>query len=728
MSYVSFIITFGLCFALISFLGKGLEFNLFDYFKFNIPTFYGITIGLVLLAFGIFQLKKQKQKLDLSLPALALSLLVIFISDWINKPYNLIQGPIIRGEIILLSGLGYLAFKYLGRKLFYILALFVPLMLYYLFFEVSEGRILFVDDHAVFFYRLTLLKENFPNFPFYNPYWNAGYDARDFFATGVLNVFTFFWPIIYGFSLENSYNYIVATITFIIPALFSFIAARIYKLPNHIACIASVLTLTSSAFLYRWALQYGTMGFLTSLALIPVNFAFTAKILAQDGSFSKRDSFIFPITFTLMLFWTPAGLPFVPAGVWGLLKFRSLISNRNVLITSVLIILLNVPWLAAFWNVSQVGNFIAKQQTEGPLLNEAARIQNNEPPPESMSLPEMMRIKGTRILREYATSTSPLVFIFGLAGIFLLPKTKRKLFFITTLWLITIGAFIAPLKPRLEFERHILVMTMLLCIPAANVLALMLERLSFQSKKEILASALYCFCLGIFLVMPLSTGSIILNRTLIRYAFADQSVQDMAKIISETGAKHPNSRIAYSGFVLHELSQGHLAPLAYHTNIPLVACSPVHNQWRYKQLVPASYFDRGKDGIEEYFNIINASAVFAHEEFWKNYFTSHPEIYSLVWKGGKFSLFERKNDNNYFYEGSGEVVKQSTNSVVLKLTSPSAVIKFNYFPFLTSSACDLSLRRLSEEIGLVALDNCPLNTEITIRSIPLWKRMVGMKK
>jgi len=67
------------------------------------------------------------------------------------------------------------------------------------FISYADGRLLFSDDHPSFLYRLQLLMDEFPSIPFYNTEWNAGYSAREFFPSGVLNVFFLSAPILYFF-------------------------------------------------------------------------------------------------------------------------------------------------------------------------------------------------------------------------------------------------------------------------------------------------------------------------------------------------------------------------------------------------------------------------------------------------------------------------------------------------------------------------------------------------
>ena len=122
---------------------------------------------------------------------------------------------------------------------------------------------------------------------------------------------------------------------------------------------------------------------------------------------------------------------------------------------------------------------------------------------------------------------------------------------------------------------------------------------------------------------------------------------------------------------------------------------------------------------------MNAEIVLAHEEHWRDFFLSKPQQYELVWHKRPFMIFKRINFvSNYFLAGSGEIIEQTKNSVRLKLGSSEAVIKFNYFPFLTAGDCQLSPYDAGLEFPLVKISNCPLNSEIVLRSLSPISRLL----
>jgi hypothetical protein len=684
----------------------------------------GVFIGLLLSLFGLFSFWIIRSKPHIDLFSACTALTILIFSDWINSDYALIHGPIIRGELFLFSIFAFIIIKNNLWHWVSFLPIVSSVLSIWAFLSLASGRIIFADDHAVFFYRLTLLKENFPNIPFYNPLWNAGYDARDFFATGSLNVFSLFSIFIYLFDVKTIYNLIVVSVMFILTPYLTYLASKRSGLQKPVPAMAATLSITFSLLWFRWALQYGTMGFITSLAFVPLNIIFLIDLLLKKQQYNIKSYFLICSSFTLMLFWAPSGIVFIPLIAYSLFNLPKVFKNKPLLICTLAILTLNTPWMLAFWSVSNVSNFITNAHNSSHINTNRDEVEDNSSQSSSIESSKInvsgVIAKAVKYIRNNTVSLHPLILIFGLIGIFYLPKHMRWFFLVTVIWLFLLGSLVSPIKPRLELERFLLILGLLLCIPTAQGVFEATKHFNFETT---LKKIILCVPFGLLLTGIFSSISAILGRTPIHYSFLNNAAQEMIEQI----AKLPNNgRVAFTGFVLHELNGGHLAPLAYFTNKPLIASSPVHNLWTYKQLVPAEYLREDDAGIEKYFDLINTSAVFAHEPFWKEYFTKNPDKYKKVWQGGKFLLFERTNNlSSYFAEGSGEIISQTNNSVILKLNTNAAVIKFNYFPFLKSSACKLTSRSYPGEINFIELTDCPVDSNIEIKSASLVQRLFG---
>jgi len=311
------------------------------------------------------------------------------------------------------------------------------------------------------------------------------------------------------------------------------------------------------------------------------------------------------------------------------------------------------------------------------------------------------------------------VLLLALPGFFLLRRESRFTFGVVSLWLLALGTVGVALKPQLELDRMLLVLAIIGCVPTALALAALFER-GGGPQRGIIPRGLAALAGGFLLSGPFVVSGILANRSSEHYFFAAPSVRETAEAINRHGGA---GRTLFSGFVLHEYSHGHLAPLVYSTDKPLMASSFAHDKWRYEQIFP-EYFIAQKDvGIRRYLDLYNVTAVFAHEPFWRDYWRARPGDFAEVWRGGGFVLFERRNVTpSYFQEGAGTIVAQTSNAVRFSLATPDAILRFNYFPFLRVAGCTLTPAPIEGPIIFVRLTGCPVGKELELKSVGPMKR------
>ena len=701
-----------------------------------VPAGSFLLLGGVLLILGTSVVGRKDFVLTdfLNLKVGSIGLLLVFWSDWLSFRFNLFQGPSIRGELILaFGGAVFLLFFRLGRKLLPLLVLSFPCLLFLVYFQEANGRSLFSDDHTAVFYRLALLKENFPHIPFYNPLWNGGIDARDFFATGILNFYFLFYPVLALLGPDESYAFLVGVVVFLFLPASTYAASRLHGLSRSEACLAVGLSIASSLLWYRWCLKYGAMGFVVSTAILPLNLAFVARLF-QRKSLLAWEWGAFLLTLSLMFFWTLSLLVFLPLGIYALVSQREIFFSRRFQGFLLAFLLLNVPWVLVFLDSSKVLEFL---KVKAPTLEEQAEDAQDRERADSLpvgkssseKIHSSAAVQGrahsisgkavTKSIRNFATNSNPLLLFLAIPGILLLPrKESRSTFGITAGWLLFLGAVCAPTLPQLELERMLVILGVVLAVPVGGALMRLLQDAEHGGASKILLAAVP---FSFVLVSGPSVSSVIRNRSLEHYAWADGTVQEMIDTIREFGG---NGRVVFSGFVLHELSQGHLAPLAYWTNHPLVASSPFHNRWVYTNVIPEGFMDGGAEGPERYFDIMNTTAVLAHEREWRQYFAARPDRYQYIRNVGRFQFFTRKGPSDgYFLKGKGEILEQNSHQIRLRVDESDAVIKFSFFPFLTASGCALSSEKVAPEVEFIHLRECTPGATVTIESVNAFQRL-----
>jgi hypothetical protein len=662
----------------------------------------------------------------------SLGLVAFFCSEWLVRPWGFFADPFSRGPIIV----GVILFAWLltlrWSLLLKLWAIGSVALLIATFVSESRGELLLADDHAMFLFRLKLLKEHFPFIPFWSPLWNTGFDARDFFATGALNAFLISSPLVYLFPVESVYNVIIIGILWVLVPGCSYAASRILGGNRTASCIAALLACSLSLIWYRWALKYGTIGFITSTGLLPLVVALALRFIESPKP-CWRDCLVLALLSTLMFLWSPSVLAVLPLGIVAFLRLPRLIASPRHILTALLLVCLNAPWVSMMWTVSNVESFLnaegsgAPSAIQAPATEEQARGEGDEPaqirPPTQQSFRHRKGSLDTRRamqeLHTQATATNPLLVIFAIPAILALGGRKRLTYALTAAWLLFLGTFGVSLKPQLELDRMGTIAAMLCVVPVSAYLVRLFESAA-TSKWRKMAAVLAG---GFLLASPLSASTIIQNRSRERYQFEDEQMKDLATFLKD---RDTPGRAFFSGCILHEVNGAHIAPVALWANKQLVATSYAHNIWQYTQPIPESFLERKAAGIREYLDMVNATIVFAHEEDWINLFRHNPGEYREVYSGPKLRAFERTAyQPTFFLQGDGREYSFTSGSVSFTPLTERVVLKLKHFPFLKSTQCELKPFRAAPELELVELTGCTPGIPVTIASVSPLERLMA---
>jgi hypothetical protein len=650
-------------------------------------------------------------------------LLTLVISDWLCRPYALYQGPTIRGELLLGAALMWILTKKGWKQALQLLPIGASILAIWSFFLRAHGNLLFSDDHAMFLFRLKLLKENFPFIPFWFPMWNGGIDARDFFATGALNAFLLASPLVYTFPVEKVYNLIIALFLWGLVPFSSYLTARKLGSEKTVGCVAALLAMSPALVWYRWTLKYGTVGFMVSAALVPLVLALSIRFISERN-LSWRLATAFILTSTLMLLWSPSGMALAPLALIALPRCKWILLSRRHVITLLVLIALNLPWMAMMWKVSGVGKFLKSENTatthQTVELATSAQPQKTEQPASTYRhRAGGLNLKASKARwQEGALSLNPVIFVLALPALIALPAAIRGTYLLVTGWLLFLGTFGVSLKPQLELDRMLVIGALVLCYPVAQFIVSV-----FTRAQESRAMRLSAVTVGSFLLIaPFTVTSIVMNRSYEQYFFASPGIKDLASTIEQNAR---GGRALFSGCVLHELSGGHLAPLPFWAKTPLIASSYAHNIWRYEQPIPKSFLEREDEGIRQFFNLMNVTMVTAHEPHWRKYFGERTTEYKEIGRHEGFILYARLNTlPSYVIQGSAKDLEQTTNSLRLTPESERIVLSFKYYPFIRSSQCAVAPFVASPELTLIELTGCRIGEPVILESINPLERLL----
>ena len=333
--------------------------------------------------------------------------------------------------------------------------------------------------------------------------------------------------------------------------------------------------------------------------------------------------------------------------------------------------------------------------------------------------PEGLNLKKSlKNWQESVGSASPLFVVLAIPAIIALTRPYRLVYGAVCLWLVTLGTVGVSLKPQLELDRMLVVAGLLSSFP----IALFIVRMFHESSRGLRYRAAAIICGAFMLASPFATRQMLQNQLYDKYYFAGPEVQELSTTISSLSK---GGRGLFTGCVLHQLSEGHLAPLPFWSETPLIASSYAHNIWKYEQPIPASFLQQGDTGITRYFDLMNVTVVMAHEPEWRRYFMERPTLYAERSREKDFMVFERIGVTpSYVLEGDAKDVTQTYHSASLTPLSQRVVLKFKHFPFLRSSGCKLSTYPVAPELSLVELSECRIGEPITIESISPMQRLM----
>jgi hypothetical protein len=651
-------------------------------------------------------------------------LIAVFASDWIVRPWSLYQGPTIRGELFLGVLLSYYFLKSTWRQYANVLPILSVGLLIWSFTLEADRRLLFSDDHAMFLFRLKMLVENFPNIPFWSPLWNSGFDARDYFATGALNFFLIFSPALYAFSVEQVYPYLIAILLWIFLPCSIYVSSRLLHYPKTYGFIASTVALSTGLFWYRWALKYGTLGFITSSILLPIVVILWHTFI-KEKSPSLRTRFSLILATTLMCLWSPSALATLPIGFFVILALPRLIVSKKHILTALILVAINLPWMCMMWKVSSVGKFLNTEQ---------AHISSSTTDHRSMTSGEETLKPKRSTYRHRSDSLNlkdalnqwhknvhalnPILVILGIPSILLLARKERLLFGTLVAWMLFLGTILVPIKPQLELDRMIVMASVLTCIPVGRAITILFLKAS-RSSFHRLAGAIVG---GFLVIAPFTTSAIVLNRSDETYSFLSPSSE---KLIHAIKAHASNGRVFFTGCVLHELDGGHLAPLPLWTDTEMIATSYAHNIWNYTQPFPKDVIEGGIPAIEAYLHSRNVSLITAHEPVWLSFLKKNKKLYKRIGEHGKFVLFKRTSYTpNLIVAGGVKDIIRSTNAISFTPTTSSVTLNYSYYPFLEASSGRITAVPSTYGETYISVSGYSPGERITIQSTAPLKRLM----
>ncbi len=650
----------------------------------------------------------------LGLAALA-ALILLTASEYSSQSFIFFQGPFLAADVLAAGALILAAVLLLGVRSQVLNVesglILVQVLCAFSLINYWDSRLIFADDHPSFLYRFQLLREHFPFIPFYNTDWNGGYSGREFFPSGMLNVFLFFWPVVYftadfGSSVGmNAYNFVLLLFIFIIPWA-NYAAARLFGCSRLAAVCAGALCLGPSLSYFEWLLRYGTLGFVFSAGMSPLALALAYRLSLSE----QRPRLIHLLALLVFSFcaisWSLSALVFMPITLAALAKWRTTFgADRRKLVLAFVILFaaINGPWMKVFIRESKVFSFVSGQTMPGSDTRSVsgASVTANSAGAETEAFVPLLK-KKYKAFKQELRKVNPVILFMFIPGIaMLLGGSPGLLLLATVLWLLFVAIVGDALKPQLELRRMIIPASYLMAIAAGvgikKALLWMLDGLrdAEAGRTRRFSSAVGAVMMaGLLILSPLTAAAHFTNKRETFYRFAPDYFVELAEAIKRHGG---DGRTLFFGFILHDFGAsswaaqdgGHIAPLAQLSGKEMYASDYYHSRWSTVDPIPASFRKRGSEGIEEFLDLVNVSAVVTFKREWLEYCRKHQDVYTEVYRGGRFRLFTRarrpelSGDAGYFYRGGGHV-RRLSDGFAVRPEGAEVVVKYRFHPMLTA--------------------------------------------
>lgn len=590
------------------------------------------------------------------------------------------------------------------------------------FLDYAAGRMIFSDDHPSFLYRLILLRDFFPSIPFYNTAWNAGYSAREFFPSGMLNVFALSFPWVYALPEKlqvmdlSGYTKVIAYIFIWIVPISVALAARLFGATPLSQLLAGMLAIAPSSALFEFVLKFGTIGFALSSGLFPLAFCMLLALISEQTKPSMKFLLAVTLVCGLTLTWHLMSAAFLPLVLLIVLRAwkQKDGSFRDACIVAVGVLIINGLSILTLLKEAPLGQLFSRGTLPGASTSELSQRSSSPPDNQHGSAHSEVQEAGSErgdadnikstgqwqaLFRHWVNEVQrllcelhPVLLVVGLFGIFFVRhKILRLALGATVLWFLFLASVGQDVKPQLELRRMILPLGYLLCLPSALVLERAFEGIknTYNSIKLFPRVVRYVSLALLFASVwytPFAAQKGYTNQTSENFTFAPPELTEFANAIRKKGGE---GRVFFSGFILHELGArafdtqdgGHVALMAALTDKELYASHYYHIFWSTVDPIPESYRQRGASGIEEFLNLLNISSVVTFKKEWMQYCATQPN-YREVFRVGRFRLFERSQvEPGFFLSGAGKVSRVPAGLQVTP-ESKELVLKYRYFPKL----------------------------------------------
>jgi len=536
---------------------------------------------------------------------------------------------------------------------------------FFQFFRMTDGGLLYRNDHPSFLFRLHEFARNFPQAVNYLPQWNAGRAHCYSTTSGTPSIGLFYWPLWRFLPVHSVYT---AVIGFSFIGLGPWLAAAAVRLSGarlSAAAIGGLLFLGLGHDFFRWAFDWGTVAGVFSLCfLLP----FAAGVFRAVW-FSRRSlrlGAVIVFCGGLLLLWPPAGLLALALGVPWML-WPSLWNRNKWLFLAACagaILILCGRWFA-------VDLFKAPDVT-GYFRETASQAAN------CTSLWDGRVLSRWLDQLSFIRRTHPLIVYLGIAAAFVSPFRSIRRWYPPVFLVLLAGVWFEAWEPRLQLDRLLLPLTILAVIPAA-IMAGRLLRTSDPRLAPVRAALLALLVLG-----SVNQARLYANRGQARTHMLDASQQRLIEVLSSGGNE---GRVLFAGAARQAYGDGQVAYLPVLTGREMMALDYYHfpDDWTDSSYPPPP-FNENEEYLFRFINLYNVTDVVAYDPEWiarlraePGRYTEGPSVHYPYGRTGGYDarVFRVLRKASFLMEGRGQV-KSDSNRLQVSMETPLDTVVLRY--------------------------------------------------
>lgn len=501
-------------------------------------------------------------------------------------------------------------------------------------FMKHTGGIIYQFDHPAFMMRLYAFRETFPQWIYYNPFWNAGRAAPFILASGISSMGIVLYPFWVLGDILQVYTPVLALTFLVLVPLIAMGSVRLLGGRAVAVAAAGLFGLGVSQTAFKWAIHFGTIGAsFAGVFLLPV-VALLYRILWGRRPRARHAVLLIGAA-CLYLVWPPSAvmaIPLLPALLLGTPRLRSRRRLGLLALAAAGVLLFMLPYAWQIIQYADPAGFAEMKTVQAGWWQALTQ--------------------GWKTLGAHVREAHPLLVFFGVAGIWFWPGRHLRWFAgVLLAGMVLIAGWGEVWKPQFQLARTVIPLLYVAIAPAS----LWVERL-IRSPKTYLAPLKAALC-ALLILGGDSVYRWHRNRGGAPFRGMDPENHELAHWIRTSVPE--GGRVMFAGPTVHGYGRAQVSFLPVLAGREMMACdyynfSPKRVEYDY----PPRAFRANDQTMLEFMELYNVTHVITYRPNWVRYYDGLPEYYERVHTFGVNAnkhIWRVRREPAVLLRGQGEV-------------------------------------------------------------------------